>query len=94
MIYHDTDTTIDGTRCSLTGEAVFSVSVDDFNDADIGGSDGAEVTGCELLRFELDGLHLTREQVELVLGRSGLRAWEDAVACRVAENLTEHLEAA
>ena len=87
MEYEDTDAVFSGDNCEVTGVAVYTYDIDEFFDADIGGRDGIEVTCAELVKVKLDGAHLTRDQIELIVGKAALLRIESAVMEKLQEML-------
>ena len=91
MTFNDThrveETTFEGDTSSLTGVAVYDYTVEECLDADHGGRDGLEVTHCELLRVELNGLHLTREQIVDMTDKATVAAVEEATRGAMQETL-------
>lgn len=80
MIYKEFDAEFHGDACAVTGTAVYTFEKDECFDADHGGRDGVEISSVELLRVELDGTHLKRDQIEMIIGKSALTAIEDSTA--------------
>lgn len=80
------DTEIYGTRSTVIGAAVYSVTVENDFSADIGGTDGLTITNAELIRLELDGLHLNRDAVEKIAGKSVLEAFEEDICEEYSAN--------
>ena len=76
-----------GDASSLTGVAVYDYTAEECFDADHGGRDGLEVTHCELLRVELNGLHLTREQIVSMTDSATVAAVEEATREAMQETL-------
>lgn len=63
-----TDVTLDETGAMIEGTGHFDADHEGFYDADIGGSDGLEVTYCKLLW--IDGPHgpISRDMLEHIFG--------------------------
>ena len=78
MEYEENEAVFSGDNCEVTGVEVYTYDIEEFFDADIGGRDGREVTGAELLKVKLDGVHLTRDQIELIVGKDALLCIESA----------------
>ena len=76
-----------GDSSSISGVAVYDYTVEECFDADHGGRDGLEVTHCELLRVELNGLHLTREQIVSMTDSATVAAVEEATRGAMQETL-------
>jgi hypothetical protein len=74
-----------GDACLIEGVAVFDVEIHGHFDADIGGTDGREVTGCELIEFKLDGKILPMSIVRHVAGARAIAIEEKNVALTVQE---------
>lgn len=74
-----------GDACLIEGVAVFDVEIQGHFDSDIGGTDGREVTGCELVEFKLDGKILPMSIVRHVAGAYALRIAEQTIAEDVQE---------
>ena len=85
MEYEENDAVFSGDNCEVTGVAVYTYDIDEFFDADIGGRDGREVFGVDLLKVKLDGVHLTRDQIELIVGKSALLRIESATRDELQE---------
>lgn len=86
--YHtDPEAEFEGTRSSLIGAAIYGYEIDECFDADIGGSDGPEVSGVELIRLELDGLTLTRDQLVEMMCESGVKSAEESVSNKLESML-------
>ena len=75
-----------GDTGSITGTANYEVETASFFDRDCGGTDGLEVTHCELLFVQIDGLRLSRDQIVQVTCEAAVKRGEEAVA----ENFTAH----
>ena len=74
MTYEVEDAEFGGDRCNLIGVGVYEY--DFCYDYD----DGDTAENVTLLRLELDGVHLTREQVQLIAGKAALERAEDFVS--------------
>ena len=94
ITYTEAPSEITGTRCTVTGEAVFTARLEHGLNSDVGGRDGWEVTICELARFELDGVHLTRDQVQSIMGKDALAGWEESTSNFIDANRIDWLEGA
>ena len=88
------DTEINGTRSTVIGTAVYSVTIENDFSADIGGTDGLVVTDAEFLRLELDGVHLDRDTVEKIAGKSALEHFEESICEGVSEDVLPYAVAA
>ena len=75
-----------GDTGSITGTAHYEVETASFFDRDCGGTDGQEVTSCELLFVQIDGLRLSRDQIAQVTCEAAVKRGEETVA----ENFTVH----
>lgn len=84
---HETYAEYFGDDCSITGTAVYDVTAERFFDRDIGGSDGLEVTNCELLHVKLDGQKLSRDFIEAIIGKAQLLADESAAVSAAQSSL-------
>lgn len=80
-----------GTNGCLYGEATYDIEVAYELNADAGGRDGWQVTGCELVDMRLDGLHLSRAQVVAASDEVQVRRAEDEAARFVEDNIDEFL---
>lgn len=83
-----------GDTGSVTGTAVYLVTIEYGLNSDIGGRDGWEALNTELLRVEIDALHLTRDQIVLVTCEAAVRRSEESVVEDVDANVDEYVEAA
>lgn len=68
----------EGDGSSITGVGLYEYETEAFYDRDIGGSDGLEVTRCELIGMQLDGLLLSRDQILQIATTSDVAAAENA----------------
>ncbi len=94
ITYREPDFTLEGTRSSLNGEAIFDATIEYECSADVGGIDGWLCERAELLRIEMDGASLSRDWVETYLGTAALKRIEEATAEQISNNISEVMEAA
>lgn len=64
----------------IRGTAFYACTVEKDYSSDIGGVDRWTCMSAELVRFEIDALHLTRDQVALVTCEAVVRAEEERIA--------------
>ena len=76
---HETEFEYEGDHGGmLVGVAVFQYETEKCFDKDIGGSDGVEVSSIELMHVRVDGMQVTRDQVEALMTVKGLREYESS----------------
>ena len=83
FIHHEPEIEINGLSGLIIGTAVYDCTIEDTFDGDIGGVDGAIVTGCEFLGIDIDGEMIGRNLIEAIIGRPAVEAMEDRIAERV-----------
>ena len=73
----DAEFSVDGG--SITGTAIYEYDIEEVFDADIGGRDGREVTGCKLIEVKIGEFRLIRSDIKLITGPNVLLRLEDGV---------------
>jgi hypothetical protein len=92
MTFEQDEAEFGGTNGLVVGRAVYDCTIERDFSADIGGSDGLVCSNVELLRVEIDGLHLNRDQIALVCGESVVARDEDVVMEVINTNPEDYME--
>lgn len=88
-IYHDDEFEISGDACAISGDAYYEYEISNGLNADIGGVDGVEVVGAQLILVSLDGVALHREHIAKIMGEADLSLVEDRVADHLSDMLSQ-----
>ncbi len=79
MTIYTTEFEYEGDNGSIAGVATLQYEINESLDSDIGGIDGREAENVELLFVAIDGLQLTRSQVEELMLTGALVNYEESI---------------
>ena len=87
MYIYTTEFEYEGDNGSIAGVATLQYEINESRDADIGGVDGREAENVELLFVAIDGLQLTRIQVEELMLTNALATYEEAIREEIQDQI-------
>ena len=87
MTIYTTEFEYEGDNGSITGVATLQYEINESRDADIGGIDGREAENVELLFVAIDGLQLTRSQVEDFMLTNALATYEESIREKIQDQI-------